>query len=44
MKNMKKLIAVILGLVMTICAVLAVAESTGKVTIGTVNINGEFTL
>ena len=41
---MKKLIAVILGLVMTICAVSAVAESAGKATIGTVSINGEFTL
>ena len=41
---MKKLIAVILSLVMMLCAVSAVAESTGKVTIGTISINGEFTL
>ena len=41
---MKKLIAVILSLVMMLCAVSAVAESTDKVTIGTISINGEFTL
>ena len=41
---MKKLIAVILSLMMMLCAVSAVAESAGKVTIGSVSINGEFTL
>ena len=41
---MKKLIAVILSIMMVLCAVSAMAESTGKVTIGTVSINGEFTL
>ena len=41
---MKKLIAVILSLMMMLCAVSAMAESTNKVKIGTVSINGEFTL
>ena len=45
---MKKIIAVILSLAMLLCAVSAVAEATqeadAKTTIGTVSINGEFTL
>lgn len=42
---MKKIIAMILSLALLLCAVSAVAEeSNGKVTIGTVSINGNFTL
>ena len=40
---MKKIIAVILGITMLMCSV-AMAESAGKVTIGTIDINGAFTL
>ena len=42
---MKKVIAMILGLAMLLCAASAMAEDSGdKVTIGTVSINGAFTL
>ena len=42
---MKKIIAIILGLAMLLCAVSVTAEGTQeKVTIGTVSINGAFTL
>lgn len=42
---MKKIIAMILSLAMLLCAVSAMAEeSSEKVTIGTLNVNGNFTL
>ena len=42
---MKRIIAIILSLAMLLCAVSALAEeSSGKVTIGTVTVNGAFTL
>ena len=42
---MKKIIAVILGLAVLLCAASVTAEGTqGKVTLGTVSINGAFTL
>ena len=41
---MKKLIAIALSLVMLFCSAFALAESNDKVTLGTISINGEFTL
>ena len=41
---MKKIIAVILGLAMLLCAVSVTAEAAEKTVIGTVSINGAFTL
>ena len=42
---MKRIIAVILGLALLACAMTAAAEEeTGKVTLGTISINGAFTL
>ena len=41
---MKKIIAVILSLAMALCAVSAMAEAAEKTVIGTVSINGAFTL
>lgn len=41
---MKKIIAIILSLALLLGTGIAAAESAGKVTIGTISINGEFTL
>ncbi len=41
---MKKIIAIILGLAILLCAAAATAENTDKITIGTVSINGTFKL
>ena len=41
---MKKIIAIILGLAILLCAAAATAENADKVTIGTVSINGAFRL
>lgn len=41
---MKKIIAIILGLAILLCAAAATAENADKITIGTVSINGAFKL
>ena len=41
---MKKIIAILLGLALLLCCVSGLAEETGKQTLGSVRVNGEFTL